>query len=127
MSNNERNTLGTELHLANLAKLVLGLLISDTVNNKASLNIVKDTEVLTGLFNLNNIHETGREIGISANLSINLDETLHDDAVDLTLIQSILQTVTDEDNQGQAFTELVGTRRGAGSLNNCDNRCVISS
>lgn len=111
VGHNEGDTLGTNLHLTDLAELVLGLLIRDTVDNKASLNVVKDAEVLTSLLDLDDIHETGGVVDISANLAINLDVTLHNNGVGLTLVQSILQTVADENNKGQALTELVRTRR----------------
>lgn len=117
MGNNEGDTLGTNLHLTDLAELVLGLLIRDTVDNKATLNVVKDAEVLTSLLDLDDIHETGGVVDISANLAINLDVTLHNNGVGLTLVQSILQTVADKDNKGQALTELVRTRRRTRGLN----------
>jgi hypothetical protein len=49
MGDNVRDTLGTELNLANLAKLILGLLLSDTVDGETSLNVIDETELLTGL------------------------------------------------------------------------------
>lgn len=66
-------------------------------------------------------HESGRVISVSADLIINLDEALHNNACDLTLGQGVLETVADQDDEGQALTELVGsgggTRgKGAGQL-----------
>lgn len=49
VGDNERNTLGTKLETADLAELVLGLLRGDTVNRKAALGVVYQTEVLVGL------------------------------------------------------------------------------
>jgi hypothetical protein len=49
VSDNVGDTLSTELDLANLAKLVLGLFLSDTVNSETSLNVVDKTELLTSL------------------------------------------------------------------------------
>lgn len=111
MGNNEGDTLGTNLHLTDLTELVLGLLIRDAVDNKATLDVVKDAEVLASLLDLDDIHKAGGVVDISANLAINLDVTLHNNGVSLTLVQSILQTVADENNKGQALTELVGSRR----------------
>jgi hypothetical protein len=50
-----RNTLGTNEDLLDLAKLVLGFLIGDAVDSEATFNVIDETEVLTSLFNGNNI------------------------------------------------------------------------
>ena len=116
VSNNERNTLSSQLHLLDLAELVASFFIRNTVDSEATLNIVEDTEVFTSLFDRNNVHETGGEVGVSADLVVNFDGALHDNASDFAFVQSILQTVTDQNDQRQAFTELVGTRRRTRSL-----------
>lgn len=116
VGDDEGDTLGTNLHLANLAELILGLLIRDAVDNKAALNVVKDAEVLASLLNLDNIHEAGGVVGIGANLSIDLNQALHNDAVDLTLVQGVLETVADKHDEGKALTELVGASRRARGL-----------
>ena len=100
---------GAGLDLPDLAELVLGLLRSDPVNSEPSLHVVDDTEVLSGLLNLDNIHEASREpekvkltgikyctpnsLRISAGLSVNLDQPLLEDGLDLLGVEGILQTV----------------------------------
>lgn len=125
MGDNEWDSLGSNLHLANLAKLILGFLIRDAVNNETSLDVIHKTELLTGLFNLNDIHETGREVGISANLTIDLNQALHNNAGNLTLIQGIFQTVTEENDQGKTLTKLVRTWRGTRGLHTIMSKIVI--
>jgi hypothetical protein len=61
-------------------------------------------------------HETRGVANIGADFAINLDQTLSADGLDFLVSQGILQTVTNENDQGQRFTELVGTSRGSGSL-----------
>jgi hypothetical protein len=52
---NVGDTLGTELNLANLAKLVLGLLLSDAVDGETALNVIDEAELLTSLLNRDDI------------------------------------------------------------------------
>jgi len=84
---------GAGLDLPDLAELVLGLLGSDPVHGEPSLHVVDDAEVLAGLLNLDNIHKSGGELGISAGLAINLDEPLLEDSLDLLGVEGVLQTV----------------------------------
>lgn len=44
-------------------------------------------------------HKTSRIVGVNANLSIHLNQTLHDDLSNLAISQGILQSITQEDNQ----------------------------
>lgn len=50
--------------------------------------------------------------GVGADLSIDLNQALHDDLGDLGAIEGVLQAVSQEDQQGQRLTELVWTGRG---------------
>ena len=54
-------------------------------------------------------HETSRVGFIGPDLSINLDDPLRHDGGDFSAGQGVLQSVSQEDGQGQAFSELVGT------------------
>lgn len=49
VGDNEGNALGAELHLLDLKELVGGLLSGDAVDGEAALDVVKETEVLSGL------------------------------------------------------------------------------
>ena len=55
------DSVGASLDGSDLAQLVLGLLGGDPVNGEPSLHVVDDTEVLSGLLNLDNIHESSWE------------------------------------------------------------------
>lgn len=113
-----RNTLVAQLNLLDLQQLVLSLLGGDAVDDEATLGVVQDTEVLTALLDGDDVHESGRVGRLSANLSVDLDETLHCDRGDLTSGQSVLQTVTEQYDERQRLAQLVGTRgraRGVGA------------
>lgn len=71
-------------------------------------NRYKITEALT--------HKTSRIIGISANLSINLDQALHHDLSNFTISQGVLQPITEEDNQRERFPEFVWPSRWSGGI-----------
>ena len=58
-----RDSVGSNLDLPHLAQLVLGLLGGDPVHGEPSLHVVDDAEVLSGLLDLDDIHESGGEPG----------------------------------------------------------------
>jgi len=116
VGDNEGNALGSELNLLDLAQLVLGLLGSDTVDGETSLGIIDETEVLASLLNGDDIHEASGVRCVGADLAVNLDETLHEDGLDLLAVEGVLQTVAQQDDQGQALTELVGAGGRSGGL-----------
>ncbi len=118
MRDQEWDSTLAKLDALDLSELVLGLLSLDTVDGEASLGIVDKTEVLAGLLDGDDIHETSWVGGISADFSVDLDEALHDDGLGLAGVQGILETVANEDDQWHAVTELVwtwGWARGIGS------------
>lgn len=54
-------------------------------------------------------HEASGVGDISADLAIDLDEPLHADLLDLISGQSVLEAVPQEDDEGQALPQFVGT------------------
>jgi hypothetical protein len=111
MCNKVGNSFLSELDSLNFAQLVLSLLIGDAVNGKSTLDIVDKTEVLTSLLKRNDIHETSRESVVGSNFSIDLNKSLHKNGLNLTAIESILQSVSNEDDQRKRLSELVRTSR----------------
>ena len=61
-------------------------------------------------------HESSRVGGVGADLAVDLDQALHNNGEDLLAGKRILQTVAEEDGEGEGLAELVGTRGGTGSL-----------
>ena len=49
---------------------------------------------------------------VCSDFSINLDETLVNDLLDLIIGEGVLQPVTEEDHEGQTLAELVGSSAG---------------
>ena len=99
---------GADLHLPHLAQLVLGLNPLDPVHSEPSLHVVQDAEVLSGLLDLDDVHEPSGEpeqdsvikelvetilLGVGADLAVNLDQSLLQDGLNLLGGQGVLQTV----------------------------------
>jgi len=122
------NTLLSELDPLDLAQLVGSLGFGDTMDGETTLGVVHETEVLTSLLDRDDVHKAGGEGRVSANLSVDLDQTLHDNCLDLTApsistssrrgrekhksipsVKSIFQSVSDENNERHAIPQLVGT------------------
>lgn len=106
------DTLLADQDLLDTAELVLGLLIGDAVDGEATLDVVDQTEVLASLLDADDVHETSGEGRVSADLVVDLDKTLHEDRLDLAAVQSILQAVAQEDDQGKTLASFVGTGAG---------------
>lgn len=91
MRNQEWDPALAKLNTLDLAELELGLLGLDAVDGETALGVVDETEVLAGLVDGDDIHEATGVGHISADLAIDLDETLHHDGLDLTAVQGVLQ------------------------------------
>ena len=63
------------------------------MDGEASLDVVDDPEVLSGLLDLDDIHEAGGELGVGPGLAVNLDQTLLHDGLHFLHVECVLQTV----------------------------------
>lgn len=116
MRDQEWDSTTTKLDTLDLAQLVLSLLGLNSVDGETALGIVDKTEVLASLLDGDDVHEAGGEGGIGSDLAVDLDKSLHQDGLDLTVVEGILEAVSDEDDQGHAVAELVRTGRRLGSV-----------
>ncbi|KAL2291659.1 hypothetical protein FJTKL_11881 [Diaporthe vaccinii] len=116
MRNQEWDTATAQLDTLDLAELVLGLLGLDAVDREAALGVVDEAEVLAGLLDGDDVHEAGRVGHVGADLAVDLDQALHQDRLDLTAIEGVLEAVADEDDEGQAVASLVRTGGGLGGV-----------
>jgi hypothetical protein len=120
--NQEWDSALAKLNSLDLAQLVLGLLGLDSVDGEATLGVVDQAEVLASLLDGDDVHEAGGEGHVGANLAVNLDQSLHGDRLGLTVVERVLQTVAQEDDEGKAFSLLVGT---GGRLGSVDTRKLV--
>ena len=93
MRNQEWDPALAQLDSFDLSQLVFRLFGSDSMNGEAAFRIVDQTKILAGLLNRNHIHETSWVGCVGADFAIDLDETLHDDGLGLSRVESILETV----------------------------------
>ena len=54
-------------------------------------------------------HEARRVVGVCPNFVVNLDQTLHNNFLHIVGGKSVLQTIPQEDDEGQRLPQLVGT------------------
>lgn len=90
MRNQEWDPALAQLNALDLSKLVLCLLSLNTVNGEATLGVVDETEVLISLVDGDDIHETSWVGYVSADLAVDLDQTLHDDGLGLASVEGVL-------------------------------------
>ena len=112
MGDSNRYLLGTHVPLLNAAKLVLRLVLLNAVEHKASLGIVEETEEIPTLLEGDNIHKTGGVVVISADLSVNLDTTLHANLLAFLSSQSVLETLSEDDGNRETLALLMGSLAG---------------
>jgi len=110
MRNQVWDSTTAQLHSLDLSQLVFGLGALNAVDCEATFGIVDQTEVFASFLDREHVHEACRVCGIGSNFSIDLDQALHDDLLDLAAIEGILEAVADEDDEGEAIAELVRTR-----------------
>ena len=61
MGHDVRDLVGTNGSGLHLAKFEFGFFGFDLLEEESSLNIIENTEILTSLFDGNDVHDTGRE------------------------------------------------------------------
>jgi hypothetical protein len=91
---NIRNFLDGHLLTLDTAELVLLLIIIDAVKNISALGIIDQTELITSLWDLNDVLETGREARVGADLTIDLHVLGKRDDLGLLARQGILESVS---------------------------------
>mmetsp|Transcript_272 Transcript_272/g.772 ORF Transcript_272/g.772 Transcript_272/m.772 type:complete len:294 (+) Transcript_272:114-995(+) len=109
------NLLGTHVHLLNTAQLVLGLLTAEALEGETSLGVEQEAEAVTSLLELHNIHESCGVVLVCADLTVYLDATLHANLLALLPGESILETIAEDEADGEALALLVGAGAGLGS------------
>lgn len=103
-----------------LAELELGFLLGDLNGGEASLNIVEDSEVLSGLGDGDDVHESEGVSVVSTDLVVHSDVSvilIFADLKALSTGESVLQSGSEEDRHGDALSHLVGTGGRSSGVN----------
>ena len=109
----------TDLLLGDLAELEFTLLGVHSMWLESSLDVIKDSEVLVGLLNGDNIHSSEWEFWVSSDLAVNLDQTflILDDLGGFHVGHSVLQSLLEKDVKWDALSSLMWTSGWLGSVN----------
>ena len=96
----------------NLAEFELRLFFLDADRLEASLDVVEDAEVLAGLIDGDNVHETKGEAMVSPDAVVNLDVValVSADLEGFKTVEGVLQSLAEKGSQGQALSQLVRSR-----------------
>lgn len=116
VGDNNWDTTLTDEGLGDLAELELGLAVLNLVNGVATLDVVQEAEVLTGLGDGDNIHESSRVVHVGADLAVNLNVAFLHDHLDLVVGEGIFEAVSEENNEWEALAKLVWAGGWAGSI-----------
>ena len=65
--------------------------------------------MLAGLIDRDNVHVASWVCGVCSDFAVDFDEALHNDLLDLTPVEGILETISDEDDERKAVAEFVRT------------------
>ena len=107
-----------DLLLGNFAELEGGLLDVNGVGLEATLDVVEHAESFASLGNGHDVHEAKGVAVVAAGLVVNLDVgvLVLADLDALLVREGVLQTVLEQDAQGNALAQLVRAGRGAGRV-----------
>lgn len=122
VGNNVGNLVGTHSLSSDTAELELGFFGVDLVSLKSTFHVVKDSEELASSFNGDDVHDSKRESGFSSDLAINLDQTflVFNNLHCLLTGESVSQSVSEENGQGDALSSLVGSGGGSCGVNSSE-------
>jgi len=115
MSNQIGNSSRASRNLNNTTELIFSFLRGDLVEDEATLDIVQDSEIVICLFDGQDIHEAGRIFNVSADATIDFDETLHDNLGYFTSSKGVLELIPENKHHWKRFAEPVRTGSGTGS------------
>lgn len=101
------------------AELELSLLGVNLVSLVSTLYVVEDSEVLSSSFDAHDVHNTKRELGVSSDLAVDLDESflVFNDLNSLLTRNCISQSISKEYREWDTFLSLVGSSAGSGGVN----------
>ena len=94
MRDQEWDSTFSELYSLDLSKLVFSLSSLNSVYGESTLGIVDKSEMFTSLLNCDNIHVSSWVVDVGSDLVIDFDESLHNDGLHLTTVESICHYVS---------------------------------
>jgi hypothetical protein len=88
------------------------------VGHVLSLDVPKESEVLTGPVDRDNIHEAERVLSVSPDLSVDLDKAFFvlADLDNLLVGEGVLQSLSQKNSNWNALSQFVGSTLGSGGI-----------
>jgi hypothetical protein len=106
---------GGGVDVLDAAELDLGLGLADVDEGEAALLVVQHAEAFAGAGDFDDVLEASGVLGVDAGAGVDVDELLAEDHLRFAGVEGILEAVAENDGEGHALTELVGTSARAGS------------
>ncbi|KAF5217780.1 hypothetical protein ECC02_009353 [Trypanosoma cruzi] len=110
-----RNAASARVDVLHLQELDVPLSLANLHEGKAALHVVQNAEAIPGPWDLHNVHEANRILGVLAGLTVHAHKALAENHLSLGGVQRILQTIADDDHKSHALTQLVGPSTGTWS------------
>lgn len=119
VGDNVRNLLGAHSLSLDAAELEFSFIGVNLVSLVSTFHVVEDSEVLSSSFNGDDVHDTKRELGVSSDLGVDLDESflVFNDLNSLLTRNCISQSISKEYREWDTFLSLVGSGAGSGGVN----------
>jgi len=111
-----RDSLGADRHLLDDAELVSGFFLADAMHLVSALDVVDESEVLSALLHLDDVHEPRRISVVGADATVDLDEPLGEDLLYFRVRQGVLETIPQEKSERQTLAQLMRTGGRSGSV-----------
>jgi len=89
------------------AEFVRSFFGGDSVDDESAFGVVDQSEVLVGLLNRDDVHETGWVFHVGSYFLVDLDHSVHHDLLALVSGEGVVESISDEDGQWKALSELV--------------------
>ena len=106
---------GGGVDVLDAAELDAAFSFADVDEGEASLVVVHDAEAFAGAGDFDDVLEASGVLGVDAGAGVDVDELLAEDHLSFATVEGVLEAVAEDDGEGHALTELVGTSTGAGS------------
>lgn len=89
------------------AEFVRSFFGGDSVDDESAFGVVDESEVLVGLLDRDDIHETGWVFHISSYFTVDFDHSVHQNLLALVSGKGVVESISDEDGQWKALSEFV--------------------
>jgi len=89
------------------AEFVRSFFGGDSVDDESAFGVVDQSEVLVGLLNRDDVHETGWVFHVGSYFLVDLDHSVHHDLLALVSGEGVVESISDEDGQWKALSEFV--------------------